>query len=97
MIAPMIGVRPRIGQKKQQNMRPSQRSSARRSSSKGKSSAALPCCWMSYPTPTGLPRADVQAVINLAIDREWFRLGHNYIELQAAGIYVAKEMLDLLR
>ena len=49
------------------------------------------------PEATGLPRADVQAVIDLAIDRDWLRLGHNYIELQASGIYVAKEMLDLLR
>ena len=49
------------------------------------------------PEATGLPRADVQAVIDLAIDRDWFRLGHSYIELQASGIYVAKEMLDLLR
>ena len=49
------------------------------------------------PEATGLPRAEVQAVINLAIDRDWFRLGNNYIELQAAGLYVAKEMLDLSR
>jgi len=49
------------------------------------------------PETTGLPRAEIQAVINLAIERDWFRLGHNYIELQAAGIYVAKETLDLLR
>ena len=49
------------------------------------------------PEATGLPRADVQAVIDLAIDRDWLRLGNNYIELQASGIYVAKEMLDLLR
>ena len=49
------------------------------------------------PEATGLPRADVQAVINLAIEREWLRLGNNYIELQAAGIHVAKETLDLSR
>jgi hypothetical protein len=49
------------------------------------------------PVATGLPRAEVQAVINLAIERAWLRLGYNYIELQAAGIYVAKEMLDLPR
>ena len=49
------------------------------------------------PEATGLPRAEVQAVINSVIERDWLRLGHNYIELQAAGIYVAKEMLDLLR
>ena len=49
------------------------------------------------PEATGLPRADVQAVIDLAIERDWFRLGRNYIELQASGIYVAKEMLDLSR
>ena len=49
------------------------------------------------PVATGLPRAEVQAVINLAIERAWLRLGYNYSELQAAGIYVAKEMLDLPR
>jgi hypothetical protein len=49
------------------------------------------------PEATGLPRAEVQAVINLAIERDWLRLGHNNIELQAAGIYVAKETLDLSR
>jgi hypothetical protein len=49
------------------------------------------------PEATGLSRADVQAVINLAIEREWLSLGNNYIELQASGIYVAKEMLDLSR
>ena len=49
------------------------------------------------PETTGLPSAEVQAVINWAIEREWLRLGHNYVELQAAGIYVAKVTLDVPR
>ena len=45
----------------------------------------------------GGPRAEVEAAIAWGIEQDWLRHDTAYVELRAAGIHVAKEMLGLQR
>jgi hypothetical protein len=45
----------------------------------------------------GHPRTDVEAAIAWGIEQDWLRHDTAYVELRAAGIHVAKEMLGLPR
>ena len=44
-----------------------------------------------------LPPAELEAVIAWAVEHDWLRRGSTDVELKAAGIYVAKEVLNLPR
>ena len=45
----------------------------------------------------GRPRAEVETAIAWGIELDWLRHDTAYVELRAAGIHVAKEMLGLPR
>lgn len=45
----------------------------------------------------GRPRTEVDAAIACGIEQGWLRHDTAYVELRAAGIHVAKEMLELPR
>jgi hypothetical protein len=45
----------------------------------------------------GRPRTEVEAAIACGIEQDWLRHDTAYVELRAAGIHVAKEMLGLPR
>jgi hypothetical protein len=49
------------------------------------------------PKAMGLPLAEIEAGTDWAVEHGWLHRGKNYVELLAAGIYVAKETLDLPR
>jgi len=44
-----------------------------------------------------LPRDQFDAALGIAAERSWMRIDVGHVELKAAGIYVAKEDLDLPR
>jgi hypothetical protein len=46
---------------------------------------------------THLPPAELEAAIAWAVEHDWLSRGSTHVELKAAGIYVAKEILDLPR
>ena len=53
--------------------------------------------WLELVKAVDLPWLRIEAAINWAVRRDWLRRGRDYLELKAAGIYVAKETLDLPR
>ena len=46
---------------------------------------------------TNLSPPELEAAISWAVEHDWLSRGATHVELKAAGIYVAKEILDLPR